>query len=154
MDIIALLKEEHKAFAHLLNQLAHTENEDSKTRIKLFEQLEEELIMHTGYEEKLFYPTLKNNPKTHTIVLEAFQEHHVIGHILADISHVSFEHDVWKAKLTVLTENLKHHIMEEEQDLFPKVRQLLSPAELEQMGREHQAFKAQLRQKRQKKFTH
>lgn len=148
MDVITLLKEDHQHMARLLNQLIHTDNEDVKQRIALFERLEQELIMHTGYEEKLFYPTLRANPKTHQLILEAYQEHHVIGHILADISRVAFDHDVWKAKITVMKENIEHHVKEEEHDIFPKVRQLLTVEELRKMGEDLKKFKVDMRQKR------
>lgn len=152
MDVITLLKEDHKHIAHLLSELVHTHNEDVNRRVSLFEKLEQELIMHTGYEEKLFYPALRSNPKTHQLILEAYQEHHVIGHILADISRVAFDHDVWKAKMTVMKENIAHHVKEEERDIFPKVRQLLTAEELKKMGDDLQTFKTVMRQK--KRFTH
>lgn len=151
MDVITLLREDHKHIAHLLDQLIHTHNEDLDRRTVLFEKLEEELIMHTGYEEKLFYPELRSNPKTHELILEAYQEHHVIGHIMTDISRVAFNHDIWKAKVTVMKENIEHHVKEEEHDIFPKVRQLLTTDELKKMGSDFLTFKAKLRQKR---FTH
>lgn len=141
MDIITLLRQDHKHVLTLFKQLSDTTNAESKTRVSLFEKLEKELIVHTTFEEKFFYPGLKTNPKTKDITLEAYQEHHVIGHILADICTVSFDHDVWKAKLIVLNENTKHHIKEEEQDLFPKVRQVLSHEELVEIGKQYQQFK-------------
>lgn len=142
MDVITLLIQDHRHVAGLLKQLsATTKSQTHQARMSLFEKFEKELIQHTAFEEKFFYPGLKKNPKTKDITFEAYQEHHVISHVLKEICTVAFDHDVWKAKLTVLKNNIEHHVMEEEQDLFPKVKKILSHEELVELGKEYQLFK-------------
>ena len=145
MDVITLLKTDHKNVANLLTALCRTENHELETRVDLFEKLEKELLTHTKFEETLFYPSLKKNPKTREMILEAYQEHHLIDHILAEMTNTSLENDIWKAKLMVLKENIAHHVKEEEQHIFPMIKNLLSAEELKMMGKEHQEFYAQMK---------
>lgn len=114
MNVYSLLKKDHKEVAQLFEQLMDTSNEAVKTRDKLFGQLKTELEIHTKVEESIFYPALKEPEKTHEITLEAIEEHHVVDQLLGELDDMPKGSDEWIAKLTVLKENVEHHVEEEE----------------------------------------
>lgn len=134
MDAIALLEADHRKVEKLLNQLDETTERAVKTRENLFSTLRSELVAHEMVEEEIFYPALKEHPRARDIVLEGYEEHHVVDEILAELAAVSFDDETWSAKFSVMKENLEHHIEEEEGDMFKKARQVLDKEELTTLG--------------------
>lgn len=143
MNIIELLKEDHKQVADLFEQLLETTERAVKTREELFGKILDALDLHTQFEEKRFYPTLKQEDKTEDLTREAYEEHHVIKTLLAEIGGMEPSDPQWLAKATVLEENVTHHVQEEEKELFPKAKSIYSSEELESLGKEYQDFKKQ-----------
>ncbi|HEV7904854.1 MAG TPA: hemerythrin domain-containing protein, partial [Pyrinomonadaceae bacterium] len=82
MDAITLLKADHEKVSGLFDQLEETTERAEKTREELFTKLQQEPDLHTHVEEKIFYPALKESDETRDIVLESFQEHHVVKVLL------------------------------------------------------------------------
>ena len=134
MDAIALLEADHRKVEKLLNKLDETTERAVKTREDLFSTLRSELVAHEMVEEEIFYPALKEHPRARDIVLEGYEEHHVVDEILAELAAVSFDDETWSAKFSVMKENLEHHIEEEEGDMFKKARQVLDKEELTTLG--------------------
>ena len=134
MDAIALLEADHRKVEKLLNQLDETTERAVKTREDLFSSLRNELVAHEMVEEEIFYPALKEHPRARDIVLEGYEEHHVVNKIMAELAEVSFDDETWSAKFSVMKENLEHHIEEEEGDMFKKARQVLDKVELATLG--------------------
>ncbi len=134
MDAIALLEADHRKVEKLLNQLDETTERAVKTREDLFSSLRNELVAHEMVEEEIFYPALKEHPRARDIVLEGYEEHHVVDEIMAELAEVSFDDETWSAKFSVMKENLEHHIEEEEGDMFKKARQVLDKGELATLG--------------------
>ncbi len=77
-------------------------------------------------------------------MLEAYEEHHVVDMVMAEIANVPFEDETWGAKLTVVKENLEHHIEEEEGEMFKQARDVFSKDELEGLGQRMQTRKDEL----------
>lgn len=139
-----LLTKDHRKVADILAQLSDTTNRAIKTRQNLLQELKRELSLHEYIEENLFYPTVKDQAKTKEtkeLVLEAYEEHHVVDTIIDELSATSVEDDTWKAKLAVLKENIEHHVREEEHVLFPKAKKILDAKALEQMGEQIELMK-------------
>ena len=134
MDAITLLKKDHELVKKLLAEGEETTERAEKTRTELFARLKSELQIHERIEEEVLYPALKNNPRSEEIAYEAYEEHHVVDVILEELEATPTSAPEWLAKFTVAKENLQHHIEEEEKELFPKARQILSDDELERMG--------------------
>ncbi|MBY0462317.1 MAG: hemerythrin domain-containing protein [Alphaproteobacteria bacterium] len=134
MNILDLLKTDHNKVKEIISTLCETSNTAIKTQLKLFNTLKEELELHEKIEEIIFYPALKKHQETKDLVLEAFEEHHVIDLILEELEKTEPKEENWKPKLTVLKENLEHHIKEEENDLFPKTKKVLDQTTLNEMG--------------------
>ncbi len=143
MDILDLLKTDHDKVKEIISTLCETSSTAIKTQLKLFNTLKEEIDLHEKIEETIFYPALKKFKETEDLVLEAFEEHHVVDLILEELQKAEPKEENWKPKLTVLRENLEHHIEEEENELFPKTKKVLNQETLNEMGQEMQKIKEQ-----------
>ena len=145
MDALTLLKKDHDQVKKLLKDLDDTTDRAIKTRQDLFERLKFSLTVHEQMEEAVLYPALKEHAETKEIVLEAYEEHDVVDTILGELEQTPFDDETWHAKLTVMRENLLHHIQEEEDEMFGQVRRLFDKATLESLGEQMRTIKAQAR---------
>jgi len=139
MDAIELLKEDHKKVEKIFAAMEKKDN-----RQKMFPELDRELSVHAEIEEKIFYPATKEAEPTRDLVLESIEEHKQIKMVLADLEQTDMTTDVWGAALKVLKEDVMHHVGEEEDELFPKVRKVLSKQQLEDLGIRMEQLKMQL----------
>jgi hemerythrin-like domain-containing protein len=146
MDALALLKADHDKVKGLLEQLDKTTERGVKTRQELFATIKGELAVHETIEEEIFYPELKAHPKAQDIVLEGFEEHHVVDLLMGELESLDVEDESWGAKATVMKENIEHHIEEEEGEMFKTARSVFDKAELEDLGRRMEARKATAKQ--------
>src|SRR4026209_2323129 len=118
MDAITLLKTDHDKVKKLLNELESTTERGVKTREELFATIKGELSIHEVIEEEIFYPALKNHPKAKDIVLEGYEEHHVVDLLMRELEDLDVADESWGAKAPVMKENIEHHIEEEEGEMF------------------------------------
>jgi hemerythrin superfamily protein len=139
MNALKLIKTDHERISDLLEE-ALDATEPSE-RGDLLHQLRALLVAHEEMEETVFYPALRASAKAKDIVLEGYEEHHVIDMILDDLLDVPEESEEWKPKLKVLKENIEHHVEEEEGEMFTFARQVFDGAALEELGRKMQAAK-------------
>ncbi|HEX2148694.1 MAG TPA: hemerythrin domain-containing protein [Actinomycetota bacterium] len=134
MDAIALLKQDHDEVKKIMEKLDKTTERGVKTREELFTKLKSEMTVHEAIEEEIFYPALKEHPKAKELVLEGYEEHHVVDLIMGEISQTPFDDETWGAKFSVMMENIEHHIEEEEGEMFKQARDVFSKSELEELG--------------------
>ena len=134
MDAIALLKEDHDKVKKLLTELETTTERGIKTRTELFATIKGELTVHEIIEEEIFYPELKAHPKARDIVLEGYEEHHVVDLLMSELESLDVSDEKWGAKAIVMKENIEHHIEEEEGEMFAKARQVFDRDELIDLG--------------------
>jgi hemerythrin-like domain-containing protein len=134
MDAIQLLKADHDKVKKLLTELESTTERAIKTRTELFETIRTELTVHEVIEEEIFYPALKEHPKAKDIVLEGYEEHHVVDTLMGELEALPVDDETWGAKAKVMQENIEHHIEEEEGEMFAKARQVFDRAELVELG--------------------
>ena len=134
MDAFELLKKDHEKVSGIFEKLDATTERGVKTREELFTQLQTELDIHAQIEEQILYPVLKELKETHEITLEAFEEHAVVKQLLAELETLSKDDETWGAKLTVLKENVEHHVEEEEGEMFKSARKVLGKEQLEELG--------------------
>jgi len=134
MDPIKLLKKDHDEVKRLLKELDETTERAEVTRTEGFEELKTKLDVHETIEEEILYPALKEHAKTKAITLEAYEEHHVVDMLMAELGDTPVTDDTWAAKLTVAKENLEHHIEEEEDTMFKQARQVMDDDELDAVG--------------------
>ena len=134
MDAIALLKADHDKVKKLLADGEETTERAEKTRNELFDTLKSEMLIHERIEEEIFYPALKEHPKAKDIVLEGYEEHHVVDEIMGELEATDVTDETWGAKFKVMKENIEHHIEEEEGEMFKQARQVFDADELEKLG--------------------
>jgi hemerythrin-like domain-containing protein len=134
-DGIVLLKEQHKEMRKLFRQFQKTGKDANADKQKLADQILEGLTVHTYLENECMYPQARALlPDLEEDVLESYEEHHVADVLCMELSSMSPDDEHFDAKMTVLIENVQHHMEEEEQDWFPKVRAGLSRAQLQELG--------------------
>ena len=141
MNPLTLLRKDHREVKDLLKQASDA---DTAQKQKLFEQIKSELQVHEAIEEEIFYPALKEHPKTKELALEAYEEHHVVDQVMSELDALSPDDETWEAKFSVMEENLKHHINEEEREMFEQAEKVFSDDELEQLGEQMLRRKEQL----------
>ena len=134
MDAIAMLKADDDKVKELLTELESTTERGVKRRTELFSTIKEELTVHEVIEEEIFYPALKAHPKAKDIVLEAYEEHHVVDVLMGELSALDVSDETWGAKALVMKENIEHHIQEEEGEMFRQARRVFDAAELRELG--------------------
>jgi len=141
MDAIALLKADHDKVKKLLADGESTTERGEKTRTELFATIKGEMFVHERIEEEIFYPELKAHPKAKDIVLEGYEEHHVVDEIMRELEALDVTDETWGAKFKVMKENIEHHIEEEEGEMFKQARSVFDRQELEDLGTRMEALK-------------
>jgi len=116
---LALLKKDHDAVKELFDKFEKAEGRAAKK--KIVQQALTELKVHATIEEEIFYPAVRK-PVGNDIMNEADEEHHVAKVLIAELEAMDGREDHYDAKFTVLSENVRHHIKEEENEVFPKVK--------------------------------
>jgi hypothetical protein len=134
MDAITMLKTDHDKVKQLLTELESTTERGVKTREELFATIKGELTVHEVIEEEIFYPALKSHPKAKDIVLEGYEEHHVVDLLMGELESLDVSDETWGAKALVMKENIEHHIEEEEGEMFKQARSVFDRQELEDLG--------------------
>jgi hemerythrin superfamily protein len=137
-DAIAFLKSEHRDVEDLFKKFEQLGDGAHKSREATVGKIIEALSKHAAIEEEILYPEIRERVEKggddDDMVLEALEEHHVAKATLAEIERLPSEDERFKAKVTVLMESVRHHVEEEEDELFPKVRDMFSKSELDEMG--------------------
>jgi hemerythrin superfamily protein len=143
MDAIVLLKEDHKTVEKLFKEFEGAGDRALKTKRKIADQVIEELTVHTFIEEEIFYPIARQSvPETKDHVLESVEEHHVVVWMLSELVDLDPSDERFDAKMTVLIENVRHHVEEEEGEWFPQVREAMGRKRLQEIGEQMEAAKA------------
>jgi hemerythrin-like domain-containing protein len=136
MDAITMLKEDHQAVERLFKRFEKAGDRAFAEKRKVADQIIESLSRHAAMEEQVFYPVARATvPATEDVVLESLEEHHVVKWLLSELDGMDPANERFDAKMTVLIENVRHHVEEEEQDFFPKVRAELDRNALAEVGR-------------------
>ena len=133
MNPIQLLKKQHKEVKGLFKKVEKAEG--ARERRRLMEEITTALEAHTTIEEEMFYPAVRDlgSKKATEMVAEAFEEHHVVKLVLADLPKVDPEDERFEAKMTVLSELIQHHVEEEEQEMF-KLAEKIDDDEMDELG--------------------
>jgi hemerythrin superfamily protein len=142
-DAIVLLKNDHKTVERLFKQYEKLGDGAKRTKRKVVDQILDELALHATIEEKHFYPEIRRRVEDiDDVVLEGYEEHHVLEMTMAELRVLDPEAENFDAKVTVLIEMVRHHVEEEEQEMFPKVREAMGRTELRDLGETLEQAKA------------
>ena len=141
-DAIALLKADHREVEGWFEEFENTESAPKKR--KLAANICKALRVHTQIEEEIFYPACRNVGISEDLMDEADIEHHAARKLIEEIEAGAPGDDHWDARVTVLSEMIKHHVKEEEErdGLFSKAKK--ASLDLEELGAQLKARKAEL----------
>lgn len=135
MDAITLLKEDHRTVEQLFKRFEQAGDRAHVQKRQIVDRIIEELSVHAAIEEQVFYPVARTTvPDTEDIALESLEEHHVVKWLLAELVDMDPAQERFDAKVTVLIENVRHHVEEEESEFFPMVRKELGRNQLADLG--------------------
>jgi hemerythrin-like domain-containing protein len=134
MNALELIIDEHERFRTMLDRLDELDAGDHGSRRRLVDELIAGLVQHGAMEEQVLYPfVLSEIPDLEDAVREELEEHHVIELLMVELERLDPEHEQFDAKLEVFAEILLHHFEEEEEELFPALRERLDAATLEDL---------------------
>ncbi len=143
MDAIELMKADHKKVKGLFRDYEKTD--DKREKKKISGEAFHELEVHAAIEEEIFYPAYKKKAETEgkELTAEAFEEHHVVKVLIGEMQAMSSVNEQYDAKFKVLSENVEHHIEEEEGEMFPDAKKILGK-EVETLGTRMEKRKQEL----------
>jgi hemerythrin superfamily protein len=136
MKATDLLKKQHRMVEKLFKQAEKAQ--EPRQRRQLVGQIVEALKLHTQIEEEVFYPAVRElgTSKAEEMIDEAFEEHHVVDLVLAELPEVDPEDERFEAKITVLSELVEHHVEEEEKEMFPLAEKKLGAERIKELGQQ------------------
>ena len=143
MNALTLLKQDHSNVEELFRRFETAEPEDVEELARVRDLVIEHLSKHAVVEEQVFYPAIRTKlgDEQSFTVLEGLEEHHVVKMTLSELEKLAPTHERFRAKFTVLVESVRHHVEEEENDMFPLVRDAFTVEELNTMGEQMEAAK-------------
>jgi len=140
MNAITVLKNDHKKVEQLFKRFEKLGDGAEKTKRKLVDEMIVELSVHASIEEMVFYPRTRQEVQAaEDEVLESLEEHHIVKWTLSELQDMKPSDERFDAKVTVLIESVRHHVKEEETELFPEVSRKLGRKELNELGDELEA---------------
>jgi hemerythrin superfamily protein len=131
-DAIDLLKQDHKDVKAMFKQFEDLTDRSKSSKKKLADQICTALTVHTQIEEDIFYPAVRGAIKDDDMMDEAVVEHAAAKDLIAQIQEMDAGDELYDAKVKVLSEQIEHHVKEEEGEMFPKVRK--AKLDLEELG--------------------
>ena len=144
MDVIKLLKKDHKMVKTLFEEVKNLKGSKLQKKADLITHIKQALTVHVQVEEELVYPAFRETRSMKEQVGEALEEHHVTKMLLAELDVLQPDDERYNAKVTVLCEYLMHHVKEEEKEMFPEAQKRLSSKRLAALGEEVEARRNEL----------
>jgi hemerythrin-like domain-containing protein len=144
IDVLDTLAQDHNKIIQLFDEFRRIrEHADDETRRTLVEVTCTELVIHAQVEEEFLYPALRYTFDDSLLIDEAHVEHVVAKQLISELESMHPADDMYDAKFIVLGEYVRHHIEEEQNKLFPKIRQ--AGIDLEDLGHDILQRRAGLR---------
>ncbi len=145
MNAIELLKEDHERVEALFEKVKANEDGDNTD---VFKQIKAELDVHAHIEETIFYPRLieEGDEELQKIVKEGIEEHRQVKMFLRELESLTDNSDKFLPKITVLMEDVEHHVEEEEGEMFEMVEGQFDEETLEEIGLEMEREKKDFQQ--------
>ncbi|MFS2018463.1 hemerythrin domain-containing protein [Massilia sp. GER05] len=123
-DAIALLTADHREVSEMFEQFEQLGDRATTSKEKLKDKICKALIAHTTIEEEIFYPAVRaaNVEEGEDMVDEAIVEHAAAKDLIKQLQEMQPDDDLYDAKVKVLSEQIEHHVKEEEKEMFPKAK--------------------------------
>ena len=117
--VLAMLKDDHKKVKGLFEEY---KDANARKQQEIADTVIHELEVHAALEEELIYPAIRQQIDEDDLMNEANEEHHLVHVLIAELKKLDPSDDIFRAKFTVLGELVKHHVKEEEGEMFPKAQ--------------------------------
>ena len=131
MDATRILEADHQKIRGLFELIR--EAGDAEEKRTLFREIKDEIELHTGIEEEVFYPVFSKMPNFHEIVRHSLDEHHELRDILEDIDEAEDLDEVLD-QIELLRETFEQHVTDEEKEFFPMVRKTCNDSQLGELA--------------------
>lgn len=139
-DAIALLRADHKLVSELFEEYEKARSVSKKKQ--LVSQICTELSVHAQVEEEIFYPAVKQALKDKELIPEATVEHATLKDLIAQVEGIEPDGEMFDAKIKVMSEYVKHHVKEEQNEIFPKAK--ATKLDMIELGQQLSERKAEL----------
>jgi hemerythrin superfamily protein len=134
-DAISLLKSDHRTVEELFTRFENLTDRAKKEPARLRDRIVHELAIHASIEQEVFYPVvIELVPDLEPTVLEGLEEHRVAVRLLAELEGMDATDKWFRPRMMVLIESVRHHVKEEEKEMFPKVKAALERSQLRDIG--------------------
>lgn len=141
MNILSEIRTDHLNIRRVLGQLERSSNRQPSVREKGFRKLHSLLTTHYQVEEETLYRLLVTNIEIRSDVLERYEEHHLVNHLLEDMKNLSVRDEHWEAKLSVLRDTIEHHFQTEETKVFMFARKMVADdRRMKEMGHSYRTL--------------
>jgi hemerythrin superfamily protein len=135
MDAITMLREDHREVEQLFKKFEKTDPSAYAKRRSIVSAFSAELTRHALAEEQAFYPAVREAlPDVADTILEGLEEHHIVKVTLTELAGMDPRDERFTPKVTVLMESVRHHVEEEEGELFPEVRKAIGRTALRELA--------------------
>jgi hemerythrin superfamily protein len=144
-DAITSLREDHRRVEKLFKEFEKLHKNDGTPQQKkrIVDEIVRELSEHAWIEEQVFYPEVRAQVEdAEETVLEGLEEHHIVKWTLSELDGMNGDEERFDAKVTVLIESVRHHVEEEEGEMFPQVREVIKRKALVELGERMDAARA------------
>ena len=142
VNALDLLKEDHREVEQLFQSF---EEADGRSRQGIADEAMKALEIHTKIEESLMYPAIREATGEEDMMDEAKEEHHIVKLLIKELHKMKASAEGYKAKFKVLSELVKHHVQEEEQEMFPQAEQ--TGIDWKELGQEALSIKERMMSK-------
>jgi len=119
-DAVAMLKADHKKVSELFEQFEKSRSPSKKRALVI--EICMELTVHTQLEEEIFYPAVKAALRDKELVPEATVEHASVKDLISQVRDAEPDGEEYDAKVKVMSEYVKHHVKEEQNEMFPRAK--------------------------------
>ncbi len=119
-DATAMLRADHQLVSKLFDE--YEASRSASKKMQIVSQICSELSVHAQLEEEIFYPAVKEALKDTELVPEATVEHATLKELISQVEGVEPDGEMFDAKIKVLGEYVKHHVKEEQNEMFPKAK--------------------------------
>ena len=138
-DAIVMLRDEHKEMRRVFREFERAKDSTPSQQRRLVDKMIKLLTQHTYIENEVMYPRVRKMvPDLEDDILESYEEHHVADLLVQELAILRPDDERYRAKAMVLIENVRHHMDEEENDWFPRVREALGRNQLHELGDGHE----------------
>ncbi len=133
-DLLDMLRSDHMKVESMLIQLRIARDADHRT--KLLRTIRQDLDKHMRIEEELFYPACERVAKIHDLVEHSYEEHQKAKDMLKDLSGMEPSSSRFPQLVTKVISEIEHHVINEEERIFPAVRKFMDPKDFNRLNRD------------------